>query len=134
MARILLVEDDDGVRAFVSKALSFSGHDVMTAEDGGLAEEVLEQEAGRFDLMLSDIRMPVLDGIGLAISAKQRFPALTVMLMTGFAEQRERAGNLSAIVYDVIPKPFTLAELIAKVEAALAGTPAEIVPLSRRSS
>jgi DNA-binding response OmpR family regulator len=133
MARILLAEDDDNVRAFVERALIASGHAVTTAEDGGLAAETLEAEDGRFDLLLSDIRMPVMDGIGLALSAKSRWPGLTILLMTGFAEQRERTHGLEALIYDVIAKPFSLADLVAKVADALSGKPVEIVSLSRRN-
>jgi DNA-binding response OmpR family regulator len=132
MARILVAEDDDSVRAFVDTALRIKGHDVVLAEDGGLAAEIIGEEGGRFDLLLSDIKMPIMDGIALALDVGARFPAVTILLMTGFAEQRERAHGLDALIYDVIPKPFTLSDLVAKVDDALAGKPVEIVPLGRR--
>ncbi|KKB13421.1 MFS transporter [Devosia geojensis] len=132
MARILVAEDDDSVRAFVDTALRIKGHDVVLAEDGGLAAEIIGEEEGRFDLLLSDIKMPIMDGIALALDVGARFPAVTILLMTGFAEQRERAHGLDALIYDVIPKPFTLSDLVAKVDDALAGKPVEIVPLGRR--
>lgn len=131
MARILVAEDDTNVRAFVVRALDLNGHEVVEAEDGGLALEICQQEDGRFDLLLSDIKMPVMDGIALALSVGAQFPGLTIVLMTGFADQRERAHGLEALIYDVMPKPFSLAQLIAKVDDALAGRPAEIVPLAR---
>jgi two-component system cell cycle response regulator CpdR len=134
MARILLAEDDDNVRAFVERALKAAGYTVVATEDGGLAAETLEAEDGRFDLLLSDIRMPVMDGIGLALSAKSRWPELTILLMTGFAEQRERTHGLAALIYDVIAKPFSLADLLAKVEDALSGKPVEIVSLAKREA
>ncbi len=133
MARILLAEDDDGVRAFVSRALQHVGHDVVEAEDGGLAQEVLVEEQGQFDLLLSDIKMPVMDGIALALNAAASFPDMTIMLMTGFADQRERAHGLDQLIYDVIPKPFTLQEVLEKVDDALNGRPAEIVSLARQA-
>jgi two-component system cell cycle response regulator CpdR len=55
--------------------------------------------------------MPLMDGIALALAAKQAFPDLPIMLMTGYAEQRERARSLDAIVSEVMTKPFTIAEL-----------------------
>jgi DNA-binding response OmpR family regulator len=131
--RILLTEDDDSVRAFIDSALRIKGHEVVLAEDGGLAAEILGEEEGRFDLLLSDIKMPVMDGIALALDAGARFPQLTILLMTGFADQRERAHGLDALIYDVITKPFTLTDLMAKVEDALAGTPVEVVSLGRRA-
>ncbi|KKB07687.1 response regulator [Devosia chinhatensis] len=133
MARILVAEDDPSVRAFVVSALTMKGHDVIAEEDGGLAAETADAEDGRFDLLLSDIKMPVMDGIALALHVGARYPELTILLMTGFADQRERAHGLDALIYDVIPKPFTLADLLAKVEDALVGKPVEVVPLSRQA-
>lgn len=131
MARILVAEDDDNVRAFVVRALEMSGHEVSFAEDGGLALEAVAEHDGAFDLLLSDIKMPVMDGIGLALSVSSAYPDITIVLMTGFADQRERAHGLDALVYDVLSKPFSLAQLTEKVADALAGRPAEIVPLAR---
>jgi two-component system cell cycle response regulator CpdR len=131
MSRILLAEDDQNVREFVSRALIHAGHDVVEAEDGGIASEIVEQEGGRFDLLLSDIKMPVMDGIALALNVAAAHPKLTIVLMTGFADQRERAHGLDQLIYDVIPKPFTLQALMEKVADALAGKPVEVVPLSR---
>lgn len=119
MARILIAEDDEAVRALVRRALELDGHAVVTAEDGGEALDRLQAEGGRFDLLLSDIRMPVMDGIALALTAARDFPALRILLMTGYAEQRERAHGLEAIIQDVVQKPFTLAEIRRAVAAAL---------------
>ncbi|WP_181704597.1 response regulator [Chthonobacter rhizosphaerae] len=121
MANILLTEDDDSVRAFVRRALELDGHTVTTAEDGGMALEILTAEKGRFDLLLSDIMMPVMDGIALAMAAARDFPELTILLMTGYAEQRERAHGLDQLVHDVLSKPFSLAEIRRAVDMALAG-------------
>lgn len=131
MARILLAEDDDNVREFVLRALMHAGHEVVEASDGGLASEIVVAEEGRFDLLLSDIKMPVMDGIALALSVAASHPGLTIVLMTGFADQRERAHGLDQLIYDVIPKPFTLQALMDKVSDALTGKPTEIVPLAR---
>ncbi|MEP4032925.1 response regulator, partial [Roseibium polysiphoniae] len=59
MARILLTEDDEAVRSFVQRALELDGHTVKAAEDGAEAVEVLTREQGKFDLLVSDIKMPV---------------------------------------------------------------------------
>ncbi len=133
MARILLAEDDDNVRMFVARALQLSGHEVVEAEDGGLAAEAMESAAGAFDLLLSDIKMPVMDGIALALQVGATYPKVIIVLMTGFADQRERAHGLDALVYDVIPKPFSLAGLTQKIDDALAGRPPEMVSLARAS-
>ncbi len=63
--------------------------------------------------------MPVMDGIALALAAGRDYPALVILLMTGFADQRERAHGLSALVHDVITKPFSLATIRSAVEGAL---------------
>ena len=112
MARILVAEDDDNVRSFVVRALQMSGHDVLDASDGGLALEMVAEHKGEFDLLVSDIKMPVMDGISLALSVGADYPDLTILLMTGFADQRERAHGLDALIYDVMPKPFSLQALL----------------------
>ncbi len=132
MAKILIAEDDDNVREFVCRALELKGHEIIKAEDGGLAAEIMEEENGNFDLLLSDIKMPVMDGIGLALTVGAKFPDVTILLMTGFADQRERAHGLDALIYDVIAKPFTLADLLQKVDDALELKPVEIVSRVRQ--
>ena len=133
MARILVAEDDSSVRAFVVSALTMKGHEVVAAEDGGLAAEMAEEEQGRFDLLLSDIKMPIMDGIALALEVASKYPEIIIVLMTGFADQRERAHGLEALIYDVIVKPFTLADLLAKVDDALAGKPVEVLSQARQA-
>jgi two-component system, cell cycle response regulator CpdR len=64
--------------------------------------------------------MPVMDGIALALAAARDFPDLTIILMTGFADQRERAHGLNAIVHDIVTKPFSVADIRTAVTAALA--------------
>jgi CheY-like chemotaxis protein len=108
------------MRALVARAIGMDGHDIVTAQDGAEALEILIREAGAFDLLLTDIQMPVMDGIALALSAARDFPRLTILLMTGFADQRERASNLNAIAHDVIIKPFSVADIRAAVADALA--------------
>jgi two-component system, cell cycle response regulator CpdR len=120
MARILIAEDDEPVRGFVKRALEMDGHQVMAECDGAAALERLEEQQGAFDLLLSDIRMPLMDGIALALSAGRSFPELPILLMTGFADQRERAHDLEAIIEDVVTKPFSLAEIRAAVAKILA--------------
>lgn len=134
MARILLAEDDGSVRGFVARALQLDGHEVVEAEDGGLAAETLAAEEGAFDLLLSDVKMPVMDGIALALHTAEAYPGLTILLMTGFADQRERAFGLDSLVHDVISKPFEMKVLRDKVAEALEGRAAEIIPLARRDS
>lgn len=119
MARVLLAEDEDTLRAFVRRALELDGHQVSEAADGAMALEILTDEKGAFDLLLTDIKMPLMDGIALALAAARDYPSLTILLMTGYADQRERAHGLDALVHDVLAKPFTLAEIRSIVREAL---------------
>ncbi|HVU40307.1 MAG TPA: response regulator [Xanthobacteraceae bacterium] len=120
MSRILIAEDEEVLRAMCARALATDGHHIATASDGGEALEILIRERGRVDLLLSDVRMPIMDGIALALAAARDFPDLTILLMTGYADQRERAQGLDALVHDVIAKPFSVAELRGAVSEALA--------------
>jgi CheY-like chemotaxis protein len=115
MSRILVVDDEEPLRTLVARGLTMDGHTCLMAADGAEALDILIAEKGRFDLLLTDIRMPLMDGIALALAAKQEFPDLTIMLMTGYAEQRERAKSLEAIISEVMVKPFTIADLRATV-------------------
>jgi len=120
MARVLIADDEDSMRSLVARAIAMDGHDIVAAEDGAEALEILVRDGGGFDLLLTDIQMPVMDGIALALTAARDFPNLTILLMTGFADQRERASNLNAIVHDVITKPFSVADIRTAVADALA--------------
>src|SRR5664279_5953630 len=120
MPRVLIADDEASMRTLVARAIAMDGHDTVTAEDGAEALEILSREAGKFELLRTDIQMPVMDGIALALSAARDFPALTILLMTGFADQRERASGLNAIAHDVIPQPFSVADIRAAVAGGLA--------------
>jgi two-component system, cell cycle response regulator CpdR len=120
MPRVLIADDEDSMRNLVARAIAMDGHSTVTAQDGAEALEILTSEAGTFDLLLTDIQMPVMDGIALALTAARDFPELTILLMTGFADQRERASNLNALVHDVVTKPFSVADIRTAVADALA--------------
>ncbi len=117
MARILLAEDEAAVREFVVRALGHKGHAVKAVPDGFAALAALAAQS--FDLLLCDIVMPGLDGIGLALKAGKDYPALRILLMTGYSAERQRAHNLAALAHRVIAKPFTLDEICAAVDDAL---------------
>jgi CheY-like chemotaxis protein len=120
VARVLIADDEDSMRSLVARAIAMDGHEIVTAQDGAEALDILTDSEGAFDLLLTDIKMPIMDGIALALAAARDFPALTILLMTGFADQRERASGLNAIVHDVITKPFSVADIRAAVADALA--------------
>ena len=108
------------MRVLVARAIAMDGHETVTAEDGAEALDILTREHGAFDLLLTDIQMPVMDGIALALAAARDFPNLKILLMTGFADQRERASGLNAIVHDVVTKPFSVHDIRTAVADALA--------------
>lgn len=112
MAHILIAEDDAAMRRFLSGALEKVGHDVTAVEDGLRAVEALER--GRFDLLLTDIVMPGMDGIALAGRAQALAPDLRVMFITGFS------GMAAQGAAPVVAKPFHLRDVVVQVERLLA--------------
>jgi CheY-like chemotaxis protein len=120
MARILIAEDEGPLRGFLCRALVEDDHDLLIAADGAEALNLLMHADERFDLLLTDIKMPVMDGIALALAAARDDPELPILLMTGFADQHERAHGLDALINGVIAKPFSVAEIRAAVTNALA--------------
>lgn len=117
MARILLAEDDNAVSTFVMRALKLRGHDVVAVGDGLAALDALN--AGAFDLLLTDIVMPGMDGIALALKVSRDQPRMKILMMSGYAHERQRAHNLESLIHKVLPKPFSLDEVCKAVEEAL---------------
>jgi len=118
MARVLVAEDDDAVREFVGRALAHVGHEVETVGDGRGALDRLRVED--YDLLITDIVMPGLDGIALALKVAKEKPDMAILLMTGYAAERQRAHNLEELIHRVIAKPFTLRQICDAAEEALA--------------
>ena len=119
MARILLAEDDVAMRSFITTALSRAGHDVHACPDGLSALETLQEDC-RYDLLVTDIVMPGMDGIELSQKAVEPCPGLNVMFITGFSAVA--MGN-PAIEQDndrVLAKPFHLKDLVARIDKILA--------------
>ncbi len=115
---ILLAEDDPAVQAFVSRALTQRGYRVTAVDDGLQALEALRSQT--FDLLVADIVMPGLDGIGLALKVTRELPDLPILLVTGYALELQRARNLDELISEVISKPFTLQQICQAAEAAIA--------------
>ena len=119
MAKILIAEDDDAVRGLVVRALKDDGHDLIATADGVAALDALRQHNGKFDLLLTDVKMPAMDGVALALATGRNHPEIAIMLMTGYADQRDRAHELDALVHDVIAKPFSVEQIKGAVREAL---------------
>jgi two-component system, cell cycle response regulator CpdR len=113
MIRILLAEDDDSMRVYLARALERVGYKVVAVENGALALPLLESEP--FDLLLTDIVMPEMDGIELAQRAAEIAPDIRVMFITGFAAVALKAGRKTPDA-KVLSKPFHLRDLVAEVE------------------
>jgi two-component system cell cycle sensor histidine kinase/response regulator CckA len=118
--RILIVEDEDGVRNIVVRALSMCGYQITEAEDGDEALEIIEDEPP-FDLVLTDIMMPEMDGPTLIAQAGEKLSGAKVVFMSGYAEtaMREKLGEIDAAGY--LQKPFTLKKVAAVVKEVLGG-------------
>lgn len=118
MAKILLAEDDKSMRDFLTIALTKAGHDV-TARNNGL-EALKELEANKnYDLLLTDIVMPGMDGIELSQMATSLCPKMKVMFITGFAAVALDENRASQKDTKVLSKPFHLKELVNQVETLL---------------
>ncbi|MDZ7894504.1 MAG: response regulator [Sphingobium sp.] len=113
MIRILLAEDDDVMRKYLARALENAGYEVVSVDRGTEALPLIEKE--RFDLLLTDIVMPEMDGIELAQHAAQIAPDMRVMFITGFAAVTLKAGKTMPQA-KVLSKPFHLRDLVLEVE------------------
>jgi two-component system, cell cycle response regulator CpdR len=117
MPRILLAEDDDSLRGFLARALERAGYEVVACADGEEAAAVLDQE---WDLLLTDIVMPGMDGIEVARQAAARHPDLRIMFITGFAAVALAAGSQAPAGAKVLSKPIHLREIVSEVERMIA--------------
>ena len=113
MIRILLAEDDHAMREYLTRALERSGYAVSAVDRGTAALPLLESE--RFDLLLTDIVMPEMDGIELAQRASDLAPGMRVMFITGFAAVTLKAGKTMPQAR-VLSKPFHLRDLVLEVD------------------
>lgn len=120
-ARVLVAEDNPAVREFIVRALMSAGYKITAVTDGQQALNNLTQE--KFDVLVTDIVMPNLDGIALALKAVQSFPDLRIVMISGYAQERLRAHNLDALVHRIIAKPFSLEEICEAVKSSLAFPP-----------
>ncbi len=119
MANILLAEDDNSLRGFIASALEKAGHSVTPCADGLSALAAYDKDGTRYDLLLTDIVMPGMDGMELSARLKQNQPSLKVMYITGFAAMALEENGTDETKTPVMSKPFPLAALVHQVEAIL---------------
>ncbi len=118
MATILYAEDDDAMRKFFEKALEKAGHAVIACADGERALRALKFADGAFDLLLTDIMMPGMDGIDLAKQAEILSPGIKIMFITGFAAVAMKDAKASENT--VLSKPVHLRQLVNEVDKLIA--------------
>ncbi|MFC4292909.1 cell cycle two-component system response regulator CpdR [Sphingorhabdus arenilitoris] len=117
MTRILLAEDEQAMREYLARALEKNGYEVVAVDRGTEAAPLLENE--HFDLLLTDIVMPEMDGIELARHCSKVSPKTQVMFITGFSGVVLRAGE-SVPNAKILSKPFHLKDLVLEVERIFA--------------
>ncbi len=123
MKKVLVVDDDVGLRTLLVEFLSDSGYDVVSAETGRIALRIMQEPGNGVDLVVSDVLMPDMDGIELLTSLRSSHPSLPLIAMTGGGPVMTRellikiTGSLGAEA--VLGKPFSLDELLISVESVL---------------
>ncbi|WP_421759601.1 cell cycle histidine kinase CckA [Devosia sp.] len=117
--RILIVEDEDSVRAFSARALRATGYEVFEADGGEEALDVLDELDYKIDLMISDVVMPEMDGPTLLTKVRQRMPELKVIFVSGYAEENVRQDIADNQSVEFLPKPYSLDQINSKVKDVL---------------
>jgi CheY-like chemotaxis protein len=120
--RVLLVEDDPNVRAVVMRELMGRGYDVTEAPDGESAIERARRAAPPFDVVITDLAMPRMDGLALANSLGESHPALPVLFISGHPDD-QAMRQIIASGRPLLQKPFTGEELVRRLEELLRGVP-----------
>jgi two-component system, cell cycle sensor histidine kinase and response regulator CckA len=117
--RVLLVEDEDGVRSFAVRALQRQGYEVIEASTGLEALEVMEREQGRIDIVVSDVMMPEMDGPTMLTEMRKTHPDLKIIFVSGYPDDAFKKGLDANETFAFLPKPFSLPQLAAKVKEEL---------------
>jgi len=116
---ILLVEDEEGLRALNARGLSSRGYTVVEAGNGVEAIDVIERRGGNIDLVVSDVMMPEMDGPTMFKELRKRHPDIKIIFVSGYAEDAFQKSLPDPERYDFLPKPFTLKQLVAQVKETM---------------
>lgn len=119
MALILIVDDDSAMRSFLAKALENSGHDSHTASNGQEALDLVQEKKDTYDLILTDVVMPVMDGIELSKELRAINPDMKILFITGFSASIVPSSVQIKSKTPVLTKPFHLNDLIGKINDIL---------------
>ena len=114
---VLVVEDEEALRAIARDSLRLQGYTVLEATHGAEGLSVFQQVGGKFDLVLSDLVMPQLNGIDMVEKMRKVSPELKVLFMSGYSDRIDEVTNAN---FDFLPKPFTPDQLLKAVRAILA--------------
>ena len=117
---ILLVEDEEGLRALNARGLASRGYTVIQAGNGVEALEELERRGGRIDLVVSDVVMPEMDGPALLKELRKRNPDIKIIFVSGYAEDAFEKSLPDHKQFNFLPKPFTLKQLVSAVKETMA--------------
>ncbi len=105
------------MREFIQRALGGAGHEVTVTADGQQALDQLSKD--KYEVLVTDIVMPNVDGIALALKATSLHPDLRIVMISGYAQERMRAHNIDALVHRIIAKPFSIVEICDAVKDAM---------------
>ena len=114
MTRVLIVEDDNATRALIEKLLSLYDLDVTTVENGSQALEILAEVNGAFEVVVTDVMMPFIDGVTLTREIRQQYPAMSIVVTSAFTDKAQEAVRVGANCY--LAKPFTGKQLLGLIE------------------
>ncbi len=117
MRRILVCEDEDSIREFVVLNLKRSGYDVVDVNCGEDAIEAFEKADGAFDIALLDIMMPGIDGIQVCKKLREKSETMGIIMLSAKSQEMDKVSSLMIGADDYITKPFSISELIARVDA-----------------
>src|SRR6185503_2434102 len=116
---ILLVEDEEGLRALNARGLISRGYSVLAAGNGVEAAEIFQQHSGGVDLVVSDVVMPEMDGPTLLKELRKLNPALKIIFVSGYAEEAFSKSLPQGEQFSFLPKPFTLKQLVGAVKETM---------------
>ena len=117
--RILLVEDEDGVRTLAEKILSRNDYIVFTVESAEHALEIFKKENGRFDLLFSDVVLRGMTGVDLATELRSQMPGLKILLTSGYPTRKIQFEQIKRMGFKFLKKPYSLAGLLATVRKTI---------------
>jgi two-component system, cell cycle sensor histidine kinase and response regulator CckA len=118
---VLLVEDEDAVRSFATRALESRGYNVLSANSGVEALSLIDENAGGIDLVVSDVVMPEMDGPTLLKELRKRNPAIKIIFVSGYAEDAFKKNLAEDETFAFLPKPFALKDLVQAVKDSMPG-------------